>query len=383
MKRLLSFSTLLAMTAVLQACSLSPGGHIPDPSGSSLLSESDYANGDEFTEVDWQKIVETRQITPMLLAEMNVNDGAKPQGSSRLQRELSTYDYVVGRGDILNITVWDHPELTIPAGSMRAPEEAGNWVHNDGTIFYPYVGKIEVAGKRVTEIRDLITERLADYIEKPQVDVTVAAFRSQQTYVTGEVQKPGTLPITNVPMTLIEAISQSGGLTESADWTDVTLKRGEQETTYSLRDLYQHGDTQENIVLKAGDIVHVARNDENKVFVLGEVRQPKGYMMGRHGMTLAEALGESGGLYNQTADASGVFVIRQADPDSGYVAKLFQLDASNSTALVMAEQFQLQQRDIVYVTAAPVARWNRVISQILPSLTGLYSIARARDDIQN
>ena len=184
-------------------------------------------------------------------------------------------------------------------------------------------------------------------------------------------------------MTLIEAISQSGGLTETADWTQVTLKRGDKEMTYSLRDLYQHGDTQENIVLRPGDIVHVARNDQNKVFVLGEVRTPKSYPVGRHGMTLAEALSVAGGLYNQTADASGVFVIRQADPDSGYIAKLFQLDASNSTALVMAEQFELQQRDIVYVTAAPVARWNRVISQILPSLTGLYSVTRARDDLQN
>lgn len=383
MKRIFRVTSLVALASVLQACALAPGGHIPDPSGSSLLGESDYADGGDFTEVDWQKLVETRQITPMLLAEMNVNNKAKPQTSSRLQQELANYDYVVGRGDILNITVWDHPELTIPAGSMRAPDEAGNWVHNDGTIFYPYVGKIKVAGMRVTEIRDLITERLADYIEKPQVDVTVAAFRSQQTYITGEVKKPGTLPISNVPMTLIEAISQSGGLTETADWTQVTLKRGDKEMTYSLRDLYQHGDTQENIVLRPGDIVHVARNDQNKVFVLGEVRTPKSYPVGRHGMTLAEALSEAGGLYNQTADASGVFVIRQADPDSGYIAKLFQLDASNSTALVMAEQFELQQRDIVYVTAAPVARWNRVISQILPSLTGLYSVTRARDDLQN
>lgn len=383
MQHLLKLSAVFAVGTLLQACSLAPGGHIPDPSGSSLLGDSDYADGAEFSEVDWQQLVETRQITPMLLAEMDSQQQPTPKRNSQLQKELAEYDYVVGRGDILNITVWDHPELTIPAGSMRGPEEAGNWVHNDGTIFYPYVGKIQVAGKRVTEIRDMITEQLSDYIEKPQVDVTVAAFRSQRAYVTGEVQKPGTLPISNVPMTLIEAVSKSGGLTESADWTEVTLKRGDKETTYSLRDLYQHGDTQENIVLKAGDIVHVARNDENTVFVLGEVRDPKSYAMGRHGMTLAEALGQAGGLYNRSADASGVFVIRQTAADSGKVAKLFQLDASNSTALVLAEQFKLQRRDIVYVTAAPVARWNRVIGQILPSITGIYSFARARDELNN
>ena len=100
----------------------------------------DYADGGDFTEVDWQKLVETRQITPMLLAEMNTEQPAKPTSSSRLQQELANYDYVVGRGDILNITVWDHPELTIPAGSMRALAEAGNW-HNDGTIFTPTSAK--------------------------------------------------------------------------------------------------------------------------------------------------------------------------------------------------------------------------------------------------
>ncbi|MEC7644213.1 MAG: SLBB domain-containing protein, partial [Pseudomonadota bacterium] len=226
-------------------------------------------------------------------------------------------------------------------------------------------------------------ERLATYIEKPQVDVTVAACRSQRVYVTGEVKKPGTLPISNVPMTLIEAVSQSGGLTPAADWTEVTLTRGSKEQVYSLRDLYQRGDTQENIILKAGDIINVARNDHRKVFVLGEVTKPQSYPVGRYGTTLAEALSDAGGLYNNTADASGIFVIRQSQPDSGYLAQVFQLDASNATALVLAEQFELQPRDIVYVTAAPVARWNRVISQILPSVTGLYSIARARDDIQN
>ncbi|PYE30404.1 polysaccharide export outer membrane protein [Idiomarina fontislapidosi] len=378
------FLTVALTSLLISSCALSPGAHIPDPSGSSLLADSDYTSGEAFKEADWSDLVEIHAISPMLIAQLDAHQtSSEPQANPQLEQARNQYDYVVGRGDILNITVWDHPELTIPAGSMRAPAEAGNWVHNDGTIFYPYVGKIQVAGKRVTEIRELITERLATYIEKPQVDVTVAAFRSQRVYVTGEVKKPGTLPISNVPMTLIEAVSQSGGLTPAADWTEVTLTRGSDEQVYSLRDLYQRGDTQENIILKAGDIINVARNDHRKVFVLGEVTKPQSYPVGRYGTTLAEALSDAGGLYNNTADASGIFVIRQSQPDSGYLAQVFQLDASNATALVLAEQFELQPRDIVYVTAAPVARWNRVISQILPSVTGLYSIARARDDIQN
>lgn len=364
LKLVLGLSTAL----ILSSCAFAPGSYMEQNQASDDLSNQ----------------VQFYTVTPDLLTNLaQRNPQQQLTENTLLEQAQASYDYRVGRGDILNITVWDHPELTIPAGSMRSAQEAGNWVHNDGTIFYPYIGRVQVEGLKVTEIRDLLAERLAKYIEKPQIDVTVAGFRSQRIYVTGEVQKPGVLPVTNVPLTLIEAISASGGLTDVADWNQVTLLRNGTEQRFSLKQLYQQGNTAQNILLKRNDVLHVARNDANKVFVLGEVRQPKSYMMGRSGMTLAEALAEAGGLFEQTANASGVFVIRQADAGSGKLANVYQLNAKNATALVMAEQFRLQERDIVYVTAAPIARWNRVISQLLPSITGLYSIGRFQNDISN
>lgn len=371
------------LTLMLGGCAFAPGGHIPDNSSGGLFSDdSRNAYEQEFSEAELMKLVDVYQISPMLLAEMQM-PASKPQVNTALEEARNNYDYTVGRGDVLTITVWNHPELTIPAGSMRSATEAGNWVHNDGTIFYPYIGKVQVAGKRVTQIREEITKRLAKYIESPQVDVTIAAFRSQRVYVTGAVQQPGTVPVTNVPMTLIEAVNAAGGLNEAANWNQVTLTRGDEVRNFNLRELYQSGNTAQNLLLKPNDVVHVARNDDNKVFVLGEVRQPKSYMMGQSGMSLAEALADAGGFFEGTADASGIFVIRQAEADSGKVAKVYQLNANNAVALVMAEQFELQQRDIVYVTAAPIARWNRVINQLLPSITGIYSIGRFADDIEN
>lgn len=368
--------TLLSLSALLCAsCAFAPGSHIDTKS--SLFEDSN----NEFSEADLSKLVATHSISPMLLAELNTPNTA-PQFNEQLQAALGNYDYQVGNGDVLLITVWNHPELTIPAGSMRNPIDAGNWVHNDGTIFYPYVGKVKVEGLKVTEIRDILAKKLAKYIESPQVDVTVAGFRSQRVYVTGEVNKPGVLPVTNVPMTLIEAVSAAGGLNPEADWTNVTLTRNGQERQFNLRELYQQGNTDQNILLQPNDVVHVARNDQNKVFVLGEVRQPRSYMIGRNGMSLAEALAEAGGWFEATANAEGVFVIRAADPNSGRIADIYQLHAKNATALVLAEQFPLQQRDIIYVTAAPVARWNRVISQILPSISGLYNLSRTRDEMR-
>jgi len=367
----------------LGGCALAPGGHIPDDSSGGLFSDdSRSAYEQEFSEAELMKLVDVYQISPMLISEMQT-PATKPEFNSALEQARNNYDYTVGRGDILNITVWNHPELTIPAGSMRSAEEAGNWVHSDGTIFYPYIGKVQVAGKRVTEIREDITKRLAKYIESPQVDVTVAAFRSQRVYVTGAVNQPGTVPVTNVPMTLIEAVNAAGGMNEAANWNQVTLTRGNTARSFNLRELYQAGNTDQNILLQPNDVVHVARNDDNKVFVLGEVRQPKSYLMGQSGMTLAEALADAGGWSEFSANTSGVFVIRQPEADSGKIAQVYQLNAENAVALVMAEQFELQQRDIIYVTAAPLARWNRVLSQLLPSITGIYSLGRFADDIEN
>jgi polysaccharide export outer membrane protein len=103
--------------------------------------------------------------------------------------------------------------------------------------------------------------------------------------------------------------------------------------------------------------------------------------MGRNGLTLAEGLAQAGGINELQANASGVFVMRRAVGGEPGQIDLYQLDAKQATALVLADDFELQSRDIVYVTAAPVARWNRVIQQLLPTLQGIYLGAATEDKL--
>lgn len=363
-KTLFKLLSVSALALFLNACAFAPGSHMdPDQAADSLEGQVLFHN-----------------ITPQLIADLRTPT-PPPTHNAQLDQAQAEYDYTVGRGDVLNITVWNHPELTIPAGSMRSAQEAGNWVHNDGTIFYPYIGRITVDGLKVTEIQELITERLSRYIEDPQVDVTVAAFRSQRVYVTGEVKQPGTQPVTNVPMTLLDAINRSGGITDMADWRSVVLTRNGQEQRFSLQDLYTRGDTTQNTLLLHGDVVHVERNDVNKVFVLGEVNRASSVPVNRSRMTLAEALAEAGGVAEQRADASGIFVFREAPAGASYVADVYQLNVKQATSYVLADQFELQPRDVIFVTAAPIARWNRVISLIMPTVTGLYQVARTDSEL--
>lgn len=285
-----------------------------------------------------------------------------------LSAVAADYRYRVAPHDVLSVIVWDHPELTIPAGEFRSAEATGHPVAADGTMFYPHVGIVHVAGKTLREIRELLTQRLTHVIERPQLDVRVVSFRGQKVQVTGEVAVPSSLPITDVPMRVQDAISQARGLTPEADLRGVTLSRRGETFTLDLQALYEQGDISQNWLLQDGDILHVPDRSRNKVFVLGEVRKPSSRVMVRGRMTLAEAIGDSEGFDPVSSNPARLYVIR----GSFERPTIFKLDAGSPDALLLATQFQLQPHDVVFVSAHNLTRWNRVITQIQPTVQLLW-----------
>ncbi len=313
-------------------------------------------------------------ITPELVKlQREQRERQTGQDISRLLGRPSPY--VIEAGDVLSIVVWGHPELATAVMATKPPAlpdtetAAGGALSNGfvvdhrGILQFPFAGDLKVSGLTEEQARELLTNKIAHYINKPNVTLRVHAFRSKRIYVDGEVKTPGLQAINDIPMTLVEALNRAGGVLPSGDQSRIFVIRGGTSYPINLPLLVQKGIDPAKIMLKHGDLVRVLSRDESKVFVAGEVVAPKSMMMHNGRLTLNEALGESGGINPVSGDRRQVYVVRKVDKES----LVFQLDANSPAALAVAENFELNPKDLVYVAATPLTNWHRTISLIFPS----------------
>ena len=348
-------------SVVLSGCTFAPGSHVPSNTFQSVMGSGERGS------LRASRVLITSELVVRLAdaaQTIETPDTFTP----------SPYIYRIQAGDVLSVVVWDHPELTAPFGSFNNIQDQGNVVREDGTIYYPFIGAVQASGRTALEIRSEMEIRLAQYIEGPQIDVRVASYRSQRFFVTGSVQQPGTFPITDVPLTLIDAINAAGGLTDQADLFDIRLSRDDETYLVPLYEILFEGDITQNITLQHGDVVHVAPNERRQAFIMGEVLNPQSIPLTNRPMSLTQALATVGGIQEARADGRGVYVIRNSEYDD--LVDVYQLDMSHAWALALGDQFVLKPRDVVYVSAAPITRWNRWVSNVLPSLQGLFNIDR-------
>jgi polysaccharide biosynthesis/export protein len=380
---------ILIVLSQLAACTIVPGQHMRQWSTQSstempvteneetILKKLDIKTIDAQLIVDLEQDFNNRSLGPDNVAN-HYFDYRIGSNTIKGVPEAEPYSqYRVGPRDVLTITVWGHPELTIPAGEFRTAESAGNVVGEDGTFFYPFAGVVQAAGRTVEEIRDELIQKLSKFIEAVQLDVRVASYRSQRTYIVGEVVQPGIQLVQDIPLTVLEAINRAGGVTPLADLRNITLTRDDKTYSINLLSLYEGGDTTQNVLLQHGDVLNVPDNQFNKVFVLGETTLGRGFGIGRARdivmnkgrLTLTEALSEGGGVDQVTADAARIFIFRTGLGKS----EIYHLNARSPDAFLLAERFALQPRDVVFVDRAPGIRWNQIIGQIQPTVNLLNS----------
>ncbi|KVN96000.1 exopolysaccharide biosynthesis protein [Burkholderia ubonensis] len=373
----------VALTTLLSACATAPGNYLD----ASRLKEEERAQPSETYTVHY---IDAK----LIMDQLQQQRASHPLPPSRFA-DPSQYVYRIGPQDILGVTVWDHPELTTPqgqsfssggnttqtvAGALQQPyttalpgqaDPYGQTVGADGTIFFPFVGRIRAAGKTIAQVRDELATSLARYVKNPQIDVRVLSFRSQKVQVTGEVKQPGPLAVSDVPLTLVDAISRSGGSTAEADLQRVRLTRDGKFYTLDANGVLDRGEVSQNVMLQPGDIVNVPDRSDSRVYIMGEVKTPVAVPMMKGKLTIADALTSGGGILDTDANPRKIYVMR-GTRDNPTKPEVFRLDMTQPDALMLSSRFQLQPLDVVYVDTAGSVQFNRVLQQVLPTIQTIF-----------
>ncbi len=293
---------------------------------------------------------------------------ARADALANIPSELIDYEpeaYRIGPGDALFITVWDHPELTIPGGSQTDPAANARFVSEEGTIFYPFIGKIRAAGLKPDQLRQALTSKLSRLIDQPQIDVNVLEYNSQKITLTGAFSNPGYLPLTASPLSLLEAVSAAGINEDKADSSKLLLIRDGVTYTLNYAGLINKLTPVDEIYLRAGDRLHLQSADQAKVYIAGEVDAPHALPYTGTAMMLSAVLESLDASFTSSFRSRDLYVIRD-DKSRSSEKRVFQLDAQQPNAYMLADRFPLMPEDVVYVGAAKIDNWANVLSQLFP-----------------
>ncbi len=274
-------------------------------------------------------------------------DGPWIERAGHSPRTLKLPDYIIRPGDALDIRVWDNKDL-----SMKMP------VRPDGKISYQLAGELQVAGKTVPDVERMLREALSDIIIVPQVSVVVTDFAGKKVMVLGEVGKPGQYSYTGLS-NLVEIIGKAGGYTNSASFEDVTVTRVNGDVVHTdLNQLIVRGDYRYNVLIKAGDTVFIS--PAKRAFVLGDVRSPGAYSLGRTGRSDVFQMVLKAGGPKDSAKTGAVRRIRKVHSDKPQVVTVNLMRSTEG----LDEKVEVRHGDVIYVPRSTLAKMGNLLAAL-------------------
>lgn len=304
----------------------------------------------------------------------------------------STNNYIIGPGDVIDVTIWEAPPAML-FGAVTLDPSAGpvttrgvtfpeQMVTSDSTIAIPFAGRISVKERTTQEIEGEIRRRLYGKANQPQVLVRVIKNNTSNVAIVGEVNNSTLMALTPKGERLLDALAMSGGVKQSTNRMAVQLSRANITATMALDSIIR--DPKQNILLKPGDVV-TALYQSQAFSVLGATGKNEEIPFEAQGISLAQALARSGGLVDNRADARGVFIFRFEDAKlvdvdhpltigtDGTVPVVYQVDLRDPASFFVTQNFPIQNHDVIYVANSPEAEFNKflklLISVAMPGLT--------------
>ena len=317
------------------------------------------------------------QVSVVQLNQQNL-PGLTPAIDTRNSREIAplfnkTHKmYRLNSGDVLSIQLWAYPEITPPLQDGNNTKGIGYPIDSNGNIYLPLVGKVQAQGKTVSELTQTLRSRFAQYLKAPDVVVRVLSYEGNRYFVNGQVLRSGQYTLNDQPISVYTALSMAGGVnTETGDNTSVQLIRNGKTFDLNIISLEKQGYSLHNLLIQPNDTIFVNTKQNQKLYVMGESNKSQAIALRDQGMTLSDVLGESEGINPYSASAARIYVMRTNLQDK--TSTIYHLDLSSLGNLALANQFEMQKNDIVYIDATGLTRWQRVMNQIIPFSSTLYT----------
>lgn len=346
--------------------------------------------------------------------------------------------YAIGIGDVVLLSTPTSSSSVAELSGLLAAQNSreGYTVQDDGAINIPNVGRVRIAGMTIEDAEAELFQRLVENQIDPMFSLEIAEFNSRRISIGGAVANPTIVPVGLSPLYLDEALAAAGGITvEDQDFASVRLYRDGTLYQIPLMELYSQtgllrtrlvdGDAifvdtdfyldraaayfeqqialvnarqstraaaldnlESEIDIRRNQLdeqrtnfqtrVDLGADDREYVYLLGELRRqtrfPLPYENRAH---LADALlAESSGIQPESGDVSQIYVLRASDnPREFGAVTAWHLDARNAANFALMARFELRPDDIVFIAQQPITRWNRAISQLLPSVFSFANVA--------
>ncbi|WP_255989314.1 SLBB domain-containing protein [Chitinolyticbacter albus] len=238
--------------------------------------------------------------------------------------DLNENKYLLGPGDVVRVTVYDHPDLDTEAQ-----------LTSEGDLSFPLIGSVNLQGKTFDSAAKQISDKLqkGGFILKPNVNVFILQYKSQRIAVVGEVNRPGRYMLDS-PTDLVAAIAQAGGISVNGGDTVILVSQRKRKE-FRLSELAaEGGELQLGIPVANGDVLYVPRAQQ--FYVYGEVNRPGNYRLER-GMTVMQAISVAGG-FNPRASHKNINVFRAGTAEGQEKVALSLTDAVHVNDTIYIEE---------------------------------------------
>ena len=279
----------------------------------------------------------------------------KDKNLSKLMKD-NKYYYSIGSGDVINIAITDLDDID---GSYT--------ISPDGDVTIPYVGQVMINDKTKEEAQAFINNVLKTYYQEPETIVKIEQYNSAFVYVTGAINRPLSILLSEQPLKILDALLKAGYIKDQKSYIKTALlRRGSEVFEIDLYELLNKNNTDLDIYLRKDDVLHVSESDTDQAYAFGEFTT-SGPISVYRDLTLTELLATKG-INKATAKTKNIYVLRE-DLTKFLHVDIYTINLNNPAAFIAANNFYILPNDIVFIPQTKLVKWNNVISLLTPSET--------------